>query len=70
MRRCILKLSLIVLYLSSSLVFLGSSAFGAQPMRAPSWEGAEWINLEPGKKSLDISDFKERIIYLSFFQKW
>ena len=70
MRRSLLKLSLIVLCLCSSVGFLYSSAFSAQPKRAPSWEGVEWINLAPGKTSLDVKDLKGQIIYLSFFQKW
>jgi len=47
-----------------------SSSLNAQPGRAPSWEGTEWINLPSGKKSLDVKDFEGRVVYLSFFQKW
>ncbi len=70
MCRTICKLSLIVLCLCSSVGILSTSVFSAQHERAPSWEGAEWINLAPGKTSLDVQDFKGQVIYLSFFQKW
>jgi hypothetical protein len=39
-------------------------------VKAPSWEGVEWINLPPEVDSLNINDFKGKVIYLSFFQKW
>ncbi|MBT8360476.1 MAG: hypothetical protein HKP41_12990 [Desulfobacterales bacterium] len=70
MQKSLFKLSLIVFFLSASLVLQKSSVSGAQTVRAPSWEGVEWINLAPGKDSLDINDLKGRVIYLSFFQKW
>jgi hypothetical protein len=39
-------------------------------IKAPSWEGVEWINLAPEEDSLNINDLKGQVIYLSFFQKW
>ncbi len=42
----------------------------AQTPEAPSWQGTEWINLPSGKQNLDVSDFRDRVVYLSFFQKW
>ena len=65
-----LKLSLIVFFLSASVVFLHPSVSCAKTIKAPSWEGVEWINLAPGKDSLDVNELKGRVIYLSFFQKW
>ena len=37
---------------------------------APSWGKTEWINLPAGKKSLDISDYRGKVVYLAFFQEW
>ncbi len=70
MQKSFIKLSLILIFLGASVVFQKSSGSSAQTLRAPSWEGVEWINLAPGKDSLDINDLKGRVIYLSFFQKW
>ncbi len=39
-------------------------------VQAPSWEGTEWIQLPEGKKEMDISDYKGKVVYLYFFQKW
>ncbi len=56
--------------ISLALLQFSSGLTAAQSGRAPSWEGTEWINLPPGKKSLDVKDLKGRVVYLSFFQKW
>ena len=37
--------------------------------KAPSWEVDEWFNLGD-KKTLDITDFKGKTVYLYFFQSW
>lgn len=37
---------------------------------APSWEVDTWLNLPAGKKILDVSDFKGKVIYLMAFQQW
>ncbi len=39
-------------------------------VEAPSWGDTQWINLPKGKKSLDVDDYKGKIVYLYFFQKW
>ena len=65
-----LKQSIVFLSLCAAFLLNGYSATSAQMRKAPSWEGVEWINLAPGQESLDVSDFKGRVIYLSFFQKW
>lgn len=70
MQKSFQKLRLIILFLSTSVLFLGSSVSCAKTLEAPSWEGVEWINLAPGKASIDVNDLKGRVIYLSFFQKW
>ena len=35
---------------------------------APSWVVNQWINLPEGKQTLDVSDFKGKVLYLCFFQ--
>ena len=35
---------------------------------APSWVVNQWINLPEGKQSLDVGDFKGKVLYLCFFQ--
>lgn len=70
MQKIFLKLSLMVLLLSVSILFLSSLGSRAEMVKAPSWEGVEWINLAPGEDSLDINDLNGRVTYLSFFQKW
>lgn len=52
------------------LVFSSSVASKAVDDTAPGWQGVEWINLEPGQKTLDVTDFRGKVVYLSFFQKW
>jgi thiol-disulfide isomerase/thioredoxin len=47
----------------------------AQPMGilyqpAPSWGVSEWFQLPAGKATLDVHDFKGKVIYLYCFQNW
>ncbi|MDP6945669.1 MAG: TlpA disulfide reductase family protein [Myxococcota bacterium] len=38
---------------------------------APTWQGLHtWFQLPTGKKALDVSDFKGKVVYLYFFQSW
>ncbi len=61
---------LLLLCIIAFIVFQKSVVNGEQSFDASSWEGTEWVNLPAGKTSLDISDFKGRVVYLAFFQKW
>ena len=70
MRHAFINLPLLLFGLISLVLLQFSSGLSAQPARAPSWEGTEWINLPPGKESLDVKDLQGRVVYLSFFQKW
>ncbi len=70
MRLGFINLPLLFFGLISLVLLQFSSGLSAQPNRAPSWEGTEWINLPPGKDSLDVKDLQGRVVYLSFFQKW
>lgn len=38
--------------------------------RAPSWGVSEWFQLPAGKATLDVDDFKGKVIYLYCFQNW
>ena len=37
---------------------------------APPWEVSEWFQLPAGKDTLDVEDFKGKVIYLYCFQNW
>jgi len=37
---------------------------------APAWAVSQWHQLPPGKKTLDVADYKGKILYLYFFQSW
>ncbi len=52
------------------LLLLAINTAYSKAIKAPSWQGVEWINLDQGVESIEVSDFKGKVIYLSFFQKW
>ena len=37
---------------------------------APDWGVGQWFQLPEGKKSLDVIDFKGKVLYLYCFQNW
>jgi thiol-disulfide isomerase/thioredoxin len=37
---------------------------------APAWEVTQWLNLPAKRETLDIADFKGKVIYLYNFQSW
>jgi thiol-disulfide isomerase/thioredoxin len=37
---------------------------------APEWEVGPWYQLPDGKESLDIADFKGKVLYMYCFQSW
>ena len=37
---------------------------------APKWAVDQWLNLPKGKKTLDIRDFRGKVLYLFCFQSW
>ncbi len=47
-----------------------SQARGIIDQQAPAWGVTEWVQLPAGKTSLDITDFKGKVIYLYCFQSW
>jgi len=44
--------------------------YGIMHAKAPSWGVTTWFNLPPGKESVDVTDFTDKIIYLYCFQSW
>ncbi len=47
-----------------------SSARGILGKEAPAWGVKEWINLPEGQTTLDINDYKGKVVYLYGFQSW
>jgi len=43
---------------------------GILNQKAPSWEISSWFQLPEDRKSLDVADFKDKVIYLYCFQSW
>ena len=37
---------------------------------APEWGVNQWLNLPEGKTSLDVSDYRNKVLYLYCFQSW
>lgn len=37
---------------------------------APAWKVNRWFNLPAGKRRLDVTDFRGKVVYLFFFQSW
>ncbi|MEM6822806.1 MAG: TlpA disulfide reductase family protein [Verrucomicrobiota bacterium] len=47
-----------------------TQARGILDQTAPSWGINQWINLPKGVESLDIGDYKGKVIYFYGFQSW
>jgi len=43
---------------------------GIAGQQAPQWDVSQWHQLPAGKKTLDITDYKGKVLYLYFFQSW
>ena len=43
---------------------------GILKRQAPSWKVTQWFHLPDGKTSLDVDDFKGKVVYLYCFQSW
>lgn len=66
--------------LGFSLILVGMSAvvfgqdnrrdLGIEGRQAPPWGVTEWKNLPEGKTSLDVTDFRGKVLYLYGFQSW
>lgn len=65
---------MIVISLLLALATLGAepvlSSRGILNQEAPSWEVKDWFQLPKNRSSLDVTDFKGKVIYLYCFQSW
>lgn len=63
-------------YLIATPLFFLFTTFGSarQPgitnQTAPDWKTSAWHQLPQGKTSLNVADFKGKVLYLYFFQSW
>ncbi len=48
----------------------GRSKRGIVGKRAPAWNVSTWFNLPAGKRKVDITDYRGKVVYLFFFQSW
>ncbi len=46
------------------------AGLGVLDAPAPAWKVDTWFNLPEGKASLDLADFKGKVVYLYGFQSW
>lgn len=49
---------------------IGEERWGIVNQKAPSWGVQQWINLPQRKSSLDIEDYRGKVVYLFCFQSW
>lgn len=66
------QLSLIVLLAVACVcpVLAVPPSIGVQGKPAGKWETRDWYQLPEGKTSLDVTDFRDKVLYLYFFQSW
>ena len=43
---------------------------GILGQKAPAWDAKHWRNLPDDARSLDVADYKDKVLYLYFFQSW
>ncbi len=66
-----IKLTLVfVIFISVALSHAGNFRYGIINKPAPSWGVAKWYQLPDKKTSLDVVDYKGKVIYLYGFQSW
>jgi len=69
---CFLRTSLLI----ATLVLAGQADGQTRPVRgirdqpAPSWGVTDWHNLPRGVSTLDVADFRGKVVYLYCFQSW
>jgi hypothetical protein len=64
-----MKSALFVLALCTPLLAQGRQP-GIVGQPAPSWGVDKWLNLPAEKESLDVTDFRGKVVYLYGFQSW
>lgn len=47
-----------------------SPSYGILGQRAPEWDVRQWFNLPDGKDTVDLGDYKGKVVYLYCFQSW
>ena len=65
MRRC-----LIFIVFLNFLNLSANEKYGILGQKAPQWSIKKWHNLPNDKTSLEIDDYKNKVLYLYFFQSW
>ena len=68
-----LRRTILTLILTTGLCGTVGAQYGRYGVRgkaAPAWEVEKWINLPEGQGSLNVSDFKGKVLYLYCFQSW
>ncbi|MFQ5606067.1 MAG: peroxiredoxin family protein [bacterium] len=63
-------LNFLLLYLFTFTTNVQQPVAGILNQKAPSWEISDWYQLPAGKKSLDVTDFEGKVVYLYCFQSW
>ena len=58
------------LLVGSSTLFAQSPRRGIEGRPAPAWQVERWFNLPEGTDTLDVSDFRGKVVYLYGFQAW
>ena len=54
----------LIMIISTADSFAQRRDLGILDRPAPDWSVEKWHNLPPGKQSLDISDYKGKVLYL------
>lgn len=47
-----------------------TSRYGIAGQQAPPWKVSQWHQLPTGAVTLNVEDFRDKVIYLYFFQSW
>jgi thiol-disulfide isomerase/thioredoxin len=68
MQRTCVVVSLVVALASTSLAQEAPQTIVGK--KALEWKATDWIQLPEGKTTLDIGDFKDKVVYLYCFQSW
>ena len=70
MAQSLALVSLFLAFFNTTEAEAQTTRLGILHHQAPSWEVSEWLQLPQGKASLDINDFKGKVLYLYCFQAW
>lgn len=62
--------SLIALIALPTTLHAEKPEHGILGQKAPAWDVTQWLNLPEKRETLDIEDFKGKVVYLYNFQSW